>query len=96
MSDGERHPHFCDCDTCINGSPGMRVEGFAPLTKEARRRPQPIRRPVPSTHITALIPSEDYIAIRAEAEARGVPISDVVRDVVAAGMSARARGVAAE
>lgn len=25
MDNDERHPHFCDCDTCLNGGTGVRI-----------------------------------------------------------------------
>jgi hypothetical protein len=98
VDNDERHPHFCECDTCINGAHGMRIDGFTPrVVKERGYRTRAPRKLPASETISATIPIEQRRALAAEALARGITLADVLREVVAGWFVGRgALGMAAE
>lgn len=99
MSDGERHPHFCDCDSCINGAHGMRITDFKPrVVKDRGHKTRPAFRRLPtSEQVSAIVPAWQRRMLEAEASARGGTLSDVLREVVDGWAAARgAAGMAAE
>ncbi len=99
MSDGERHPNFCDCDTCLNGAHGMRLDGFTPRVVKVPgyRKRSALRRLPKSEGVNATIPVWQRRAMLDEAQARGVTLADVLREAVSEWLAARgAVGAAAE